>query len=304
MEDAMGSRRKFKRLAGVLTVLVLLLLGGVYASVSLLTAERLTRPTSHALRIDPRRVSRDAEAWSVRTTDGLTLRGWYLPTRERRHLIVLIHGMWSSWLEMAALGRDLHHHGYDVLLFDLRGHGQSDPSRLTLGRRERADIRAVMNWASRAGFTQDRIGWLGYSMGASTLLMEAAQNPSIQVAVIDSPYGDLPEVLKTQLSKHSHLPSWFNPGILTAARWLYGVKTEELVPIQAARSWGDRPLLLIHGESDSIVPVTQAYRLARAAGASCLTVTVPGVEHAQAYESDPRGYVSVIEQFFHDHLSP
>jgi fermentation-respiration switch protein FrsA (DUF1100 family) len=114
----------------------------------------------------------------------------------------------------------------------------------------------------------------------------------------------LPEVLKTQLSKHSHLPSWFNPGILTAARWLYGVKTEELVPIQAARSWGDRPLLLIHGESDSIVPVTQAYRLARAAGASCLTVTVPGVEHAQAYESDPRGYVSVIEQFFHDHLSP
>ena len=142
--------------------------------------------------IDPGRVSADAEAWSTRTSDGITLRGWFLPTRDRRQLIVLVHGMWSSWLEMAALGRDLHNRGFDVLLFDLRGHGQSDPSRLYLGRRERADIRAVMSWAQNEGFTDDRIGWLGYSMGGSTLLMEAARNPQIHVAVIDSPYGDLP----------------------------------------------------------------------------------------------------------------
>ena len=112
--------------------------------------------------------------------------------------------------------------GYDVLLFDLRGHGQSDPSRLYLGRRERADIRAVMAWAGAEGFTHDRIGWLGYSMGGSTLLMEAARNPQIQVAVIDSPYGDLPKLLEVQLSRHSGLPSWFNPGILLAARWIFG----------------------------------------------------------------------------------
>jgi uncharacterized protein len=62
--------------------------------------------------------------------------------------------------------------------------------------------------------------------------------------------------------------------------------------------------LLIHGESDSIVPVSQAYQLAAAAGASCLTLTLPGVEHVQAYESDPQGYVTLIEEFFQDHLSP
>jgi pimeloyl-ACP methyl ester carboxylesterase len=205
---------------------------------------------------------------------------------------------------MAALGRDLHHRGYDVLLFDLRGHGQSDPSRLTLGNRERADIRAVMEWAVSEGFTDDRIGWIGYSMGASTLLLEAAHNPAIQVAVIDSPFGNLPELLKTQLSKHSHLPSWFNPGILTAARLVFGVKTEELIPTEAARYWGGRPLLLIHGEADSTVPVSQAYELARAAGETCLTMTLPGVEHVQAYDSDPQGYVSVIGSFFRDHLTP
>src|SRR5271167_3556240 len=130
---------------------------------------------------------------------------------------------------MASLGRDLHRSGFDVLLFDVRGHSQSDSSRLYLGRRERADIRAVMAWSFAQGFSHDRVGWLGYSMGGSTVLMEAALNPQIQAAVLDSPYGDLPKLLDTQLSQHSGLPSWFNPGILLAARWIYGVRTDDLV---------------------------------------------------------------------------
>jgi len=292
---------RFRRRTAILAVLAFACL---YVGISWVTAERLTRPTNRPLTVDPHRLSRDVEPWQTRTQDGLTLRGWRLPTAEHRHLLVLVHGMWSSWLEMAGLGRDLHNQGYDVLLFDLRGHGQSDPSRLSLGGRERGDLRAVMRWARAEGYPDDRIGWLGYSMGASTLMLEAAHNPAIHAAVIDSPYGDLPALLETQLSKHSLLPSWFNPGILTAARLFYGLRTEELVPIKAAASWGDRPLLLIHGESDSTVPVAQALRLSRAAGASCKTLTLPGVEHVQAYNSYPEQYVDLIGGFFHDHLSP
>jgi pimeloyl-ACP methyl ester carboxylesterase len=305
MAEAIGKMvTSRKRLSALLITALLGSLGSVYGAVSWFTADRLTRPTNHPLQIDPLKLSADARAWTAKTSDGITLRGWFLPTEKPRHLIVLVHGMWSSWLEMASLGRDLHRGGFDVLLFDLRGHGQSDPSRLYLGSRERADIRAVMNWALDEGFTTDRIGWLGYSMGGSTILMEAARNPAIQVAVIDSPYGDLPAVLQTQLSKHSGLPGWFNPGILLAARFVYGVRTDNLVPIRFARAWGGRPLLLIHGESDTLVPVSQAHELAGAVGASCLTMMLPGVDHVQAYESDPEAYIRVVGSFFHDHLSP
>jgi pimeloyl-ACP methyl ester carboxylesterase len=282
----------------------LALVGVIYVAVSLLTADRLTRPTNHPLKFDPLRLSEQAQAWSAQTDDGITLRGWYLPTEKRRHLVVLVHGMWSSWLEMASLGRDLNRRQFDVLLFDLRGHGQSDPSRLYLGRRERADIRAVMAWAKDEGFSHDRIGWLGYSMGGSTLLMEAARNQGIQVAVIDSPYGDLPRLLEAQLSKYSGLPTWFNPGILMAARLIYGVRTDDLMPIRFARYWGERPLLLIHGESDTTVPLSQALELAHTLGSSCLTLTLPGVDHVQAYEADPAAYVQTVGSFFDDHLSP
>ena len=124
-----------------------------YAGISLFTADRLTRSTNHPSPIDPRQLGiRRTAVVDTNIRRRSRSAGWYLPTQERRHLIVLVHGMWSSWLEMAALGRDLHRSGFDVLLFDLRGHGQSDPSRLYLGRRERADIRAVMAWADSRGF--------------------------------------------------------------------------------------------------------------------------------------------------------
>ncbi len=299
-----ANRRRLRTVGGWALAFSAALFGVAYVGVAWFTADRLTRATNHPLAMDPYRLSPDVEAWSTRTADGLTLRGWYLSTKDRRHLIVLVHGMWSSWLEMAALGRDLHQNGFDVLLFDLRGHGQSDPSRLYLGRRERNDIRAVMQWAESSGFAGDRIGWLGYSMGGSTLLMEAARNPRIHAAVIDSPYGDLPKLLNAQLSKHSGLPGWFNPGILLAARLVYGVRTDDLVPIRYARAWGHRPLLLIHGESDSIVPVDQAQELAEAVGSSCLTLTLPGVDHVQAYQSDPESYVRLVGRFFSNHLTP
>jgi uncharacterized protein len=162
----------------------------------------------------------------------------------------------------------------------------------------------VLAWADRPGYSDDRIGWLGRSMGASTILMEAARNPRIRVAVRDSPSGHLPESLLEQLPKMDHLPRWFTPGILTAARLVYGIRTGDLIPIKAARLWGRRPLLLIHGEADSIAPVDQEIRLARAAGTSCQAVTLPGIEHVQAYEVNPRNCVAVVDSFFRRNLSP
>ncbi|HMB06362.1 MAG TPA: alpha/beta fold hydrolase [Isosphaeraceae bacterium] len=304
MDSTPHRPRRAIRIARGLAPLILMLFALAYLGISLLAADHLTRPSNQPDWLDPRLVSPHATAWSVRTQDGLTLRGWYCPTSRHRHLIVLVHGKGGSWPEMAARGRDLHAYGYDVLLFDLRGHGRSDPARLSMGRRERGDLRAALAWADRQGFSDDRIGWLGQSMGASTILMEAARNPRIRVAVLDSPYGHLPELLHEQLPKMSHLPSWFTPGILTAARLAYGIRTDDLIPITAARLWGRRPLLLIHGEADSIVPVDQAIRLARAAGPSCQAVTLPGVGHVQAFEVNPRRYVAAVDSFFRRNLSP
>ena len=272
-----------------------------YAGVAIVSAHLLTRPSNRAPRLDPHLVG-PAEPWRATTEDGLTLRGWYVPAPEHRRLIVCVHGMQEDWQELAGVGRDLNRIGYDVLLFDLRGHGRSDPARLSMGRFERADLRAVLAWARSAGFPPDRVGWIGWSMGASTILLEGLRNQAITAAVLDSPFGDLPELLDSELTAHSGLPSAFNPGILLAAHRVYGVRTDDLVPVRLANGWDDRPVLLIHGEADTIVPVSQGRALARALGPPCRLVTLPGVEHVRAYRTNPASYVATIDRFYRRHL--
>ena len=303
MDSTVLRPRRGLRLFGRLALIVALVGMLGYAGISTMTAHILTRPNNRPNTTDPYEVSPDVLAWSARTADGLTLRGWYCPTVRHRRLIVLVHGMGGSRDEMARIGHDLHEEGYDVLLFDLRGHGLSDRSRLYMGGRERVDLRAVLDWANHQGYPSDRVGWLGYSMGASTLLMEAAQNNKIRAAVLDSPFSNLPELLDSQLTRHSHLPKWFNPGILAAARLAFGVRTDNLVPLRSALRWGRRPMLLIHGEADSIVPVAQARQIARAIGPTCQAVILPGVEHVGAYNRGPGRYIAAVDRFFDRNLA-
>lgn len=299
---AVGGSRRRKLLRWVLLFGAVAAPMLVYGLISVITASILTMPSNHRDSTNPLAVGREATRWSVRTSDGLTLRGWYYPTARHRRLIVLVHGMKESLDEVAGLGRDLHAKGYDVLLFDLRGHGESDPARLTMGRRERLDLRAVLAWAEHSGYDPARIGWVGFSMGAATLLMEGQDNPDIRVAVLDSPFADLPQLLKSQLPKHSHLPRFFNPGILYAASKVYGVRTSDLKPVRSAMYWRDRPTLIFHGEADQTVPVGQSRAIAAALGRQCTAITLPGVGHVQAYATFPRQYTNRVDAFFRSHL--
>lgn len=299
MGPARSARSSIRRVA---VVLGLLFPPSGYAGISLFCAHVLTQSSNRPSLLEPARVSPSVQEWAVETDDGLTLRGWYYPTREHRRLIVCVHGMQMNWSELAGVGRDLHDLGYDVLLFDLRGHGRSDPARLSMGRFERLDLRAVLQWAWRNGFTSDRIGWIGSSMGAATVLMEGALNRDIRVAVLDSPFANLPELLTEQLNEHSGLPRLFNPGILLAARLAYGVRTDDLVPLRVAHLWEGRPLLLIHGGADRMVPPGHSQQLAGQAGATCQLYLRPGVTHADAYRCDPEWYIRTIDEFFERHL--
>jgi uncharacterized protein len=52
------------------------------------------------------------------------------------------------------------------------------------------------------------------------------------------------------------------------------------------------------------VPVRQARQIARAAGPFCRAVVLPGVEHAEAYRTDPERYVAAVDTFFQRNLGP
>ncbi len=67
------------------------------------------------------------------------------------------------------------------------------------------------------------------------------------------------------------------------------------------------PILLIHGEQDSVIPIAEARLLeaqARALTFEVETFYVTGAEHCGAYELDPQCYIQVVQQFLIRHLNP
>lgn len=226
--------------------------------------------------------------------DGLTLRGWWIPNPASRRTIILVHGRYENRTSHAALMRPLWEHGYNVLLFDLRGHGQSDPAACTYGLREQWDIIGAVNVAKTKGAQPGSVGVIGWSLGAASAIMAMRQMDDIATVVSDSAYANSAPLLARNPLR---------PGLALAMRLVRGVDLGQVKPEEAIAHLGTRHVLLIHGARDQAVPVAQAHRLQQAGGASVSeTWIVPGTNHTQAYPNQPIEYLRRILTFFDTEL--
>jgi uncharacterized protein len=138
---------------------------------------------SHVARADvpPARLGAPHEDVRLHTSDGLELRGWYVPSRNRAAVIVF-PGRTGSQRQARMLAR----HGYGVLLYDRRGEGQSEGDPNSWGWDFDKDIRAGLAFLERrADVDPDRIGGLGLSVGGEMLLQTAAETDELAAVVAE-----------------------------------------------------------------------------------------------------------------------
>jgi uncharacterized protein len=131
---------------------------------------------------------------SFETDDGLTLRGWYAPSRNGA-AVVLVHGSGGSRLGPRKHAQLLAEHGYGVLLYDGRGRGESDGDTLGFTWTWQPDVDAAVEYVkSRPDVEDGRIGALGLSGGAMTLIESAARRADLRAVVAEGAgaraYGD------------------------------------------------------------------------------------------------------------------
>lgn len=115
---------------------------------------------------------------SFETSDGLTLRGWFVPSRNGA-VVIASPGRTSPRDE----ARMLVAHGHGVLLFDRRGEGESDGDPHMLGWSGRADINAAVSYLHERGVDPDRIGGIGLSVGGEMLLEAAGESDGLRAVV-------------------------------------------------------------------------------------------------------------------------
>jgi pimeloyl-ACP methyl ester carboxylesterase len=279
-----------------------------YLAVCGYLALSLTQPVRRL--IDPFPASLGVHAETIAfpsRIDAIPLDGWLVSPAESAPAsrpVVMVHGRGSD-REHEVGGRApeiaarLAHEGHPTLLFDLRGSGRSGGKRFTLGAQEVRDVGAAVDFLARRGLAPQGVDLLGFSMGAATSMLTAAHEPRVRAVVEDSGYADLGDVLNDQVPKASGLPRWFTPGVVFMAWPLMGVNAYAIRPIDGLPALAARgvPLLVIHGEGDTLVPVGHGRRLAAAYGPGVETYFVPGAAHVGSFKVDPETYLARLTAF-------
>lgn len=239
---------------------------------------------------------------------GNTLNGWYIPPGDKGPAVIFVHGVNANreedgdFLNIAAR---LTEEGYGVLLFDLRGHGRSEGETVSAGYFERQDVLGAFDYLKAQGISPERIGLLGFSMGAATALLAAAEEPSLKAVVADSPFADISDLLAQETARKTPFPEWlvpvFIPGVEVAANLFYSIKIAELAPEDAV-SGMDYPIFLIHSTGDSRIPSDHSVRIHAAAHPDSTIWLVQGLEHTDAYPTYPDEYMTRILEYYEERL--
>ena len=286
--------------------LIFTLLQGVLSQIALFgyIAYSLTRLVREPVKGSPADVGLEYEDISFPSrVDLMSLRGWWVRGGEGDRCIILVHGgekhRADSYIGMLNIARELVEHGYSVLLFDMRGHGESEGKRTSLGYYERRDLMGAIDYVVGRGIPPHRIGIMGFSLGGAVAIETAAGNGLRVPVVSDSSFADLPKLISRETSRRIDLPGPLNVGWMWMTRAMYGVDLGEIRPVEAISRLSSGKVLVIHGEEDGIVPVDDAFQLHAASNNNDDGLwIVPGATHARAYWTCPEEYVSRVVSFF------
>ena len=287
--------KTFGLLLGVIVLLPLLnLVLGIFP----LTLKTFDDPTHYGL---------PYEKVSFTTSDGVTLRGWFIPapvegSAGKKPTILVGHGYPFDKANILRHGRFLHP-TFHLLFFDFRYFGDSDGAYTTAGLLETRDVEAAVAYVNqREDVDPRRIGALGFSMSAAAFLL--TRSPGIRAIVADSSYASLEKLIGRQFFFPPDPLNW--PFVTLTNLWahlLLGIDTKQAAPREAVRTLSI-PLLLIHGDADFQIPVSHTRQIAANADPSLTEIwIVPGAGHGSAHAQEGDRYEARVMQFFLRHLS-
>ena len=235
---------------------------------------------------------------SFRTSDGLVLRGWYIP-EQNGATVVLVHGYARDRTELLPEARMLVDLGYGVILFDTRAQGASDGAHIGLGYLETLDVLAAVDFALELS-PQTRIGVMGYSVGAVAALQAAAEDTRIRAVIAVSPFASLRDTVRHRLKRIQPLA----PFLVWWGERMTGIDVDVLRPVDVVARVAPRPVLIMQGEEDQMVPADSGQRLFSAALEPKELWSVPGVAHVDFRQAVPEAYRHKVIGFFERLLLP
>ena len=198
------------------------------------------------------------------TERGRWLSGWLLDGDPRTGRVVICHGWGVNRLFMLSLARPLQRAGWQVLLFDVRNHGNSDADDFSSMPRFAEDILAAVTWLRRDdNGDEGPLVIAGHSVGAAATLLAAAWRDDVDGVISLSGFVH-PERMMQRWLAARHIPfvpfGWL---VLRYVEAVIGHRFAAIAPVAVIRRIR-APVLIAHGRRDRVIPPTDAEALAQA----------------------------------------
>ena len=248
------------------------------------------------------------DVW-MESFDGLRLHGNLLEQPEgknARGTLLLAHGFrGSGYVDFSCALRPYYELGFNLLVIDQRAHLQSEGEYITMGVRERRDVRDWALWLLQKYGEDHPVILDGISMGAASVLMASGLDlPKSVVGIIaDCGFTSPREIFHSVMTSSIKLPTFLLWGADICCRIMAGFSIDGASTVEAIRD-NRLPLLLIHGRADDFVPCWMTEKCA-AAAVNCEkdVVLVEEAGHGLSFLVDrDRVYASLVK--FLDKLCP
>ncbi|WP_371381322.1 alpha/beta hydrolase [Sporomusa aerivorans] len=235
---------------------------------------------------------------------GYALTGTFIPSSiPSNKTVIFLHGI-SATQNMGLHYEDMYlSNGYNLLIYDARGHGESGGPCTSWGYYEKYDLDQWVDWLLTKN-PQSVIGVHGVSMGAATALMHAALNEPakrVKFYIADSAYSDFTTLISEKIINltHSEYPLWVYILIRYAsfiAYWQSGFLYEEISPVREL-AHVTTPILYLHGAADPVVPVEMSRTLYEATKGYRELYIFPNTRHGRAIIERKNEYQNTIVRF-------
>jgi fermentation-respiration switch protein FrsA (DUF1100 family) len=246
----------------------------------------------------------DAE---ILSRDGLILRGYYLARTNpaSTKTVIIAHGYTGEAKDFSPFAQHFYEKlGYNLLMPNARGHGNSEGKYIGYGWPERLDYLDWIDWVkARSKETCPvQIVLFGISMGAATVMMTGGEAlpPEVKAIIEDCGYTSAAEELLYQAKAMFHLKLTENSLLFKAVNRLaekrMGYSFTEASALEQVKKI-KVPTLFIHGDADTFVPTVMVYPLYEACLAPKELYVVSGAEHGLACQTDTEEYEKRITQF-------